>query len=322
MHAAVVRSFGVPPRYEAFDTPQPSGDHEAAVRVLAAGLHPRVRSQADNSHYTSTGELPLIPGIDGVGRLPGGQLAYFILPDTAIGTMAEQTIIDIRRSIELPGDADPVLIAAAMNPAMSSWVALRRRISFQPGQKIMILGATGNAGQMAVQIARHLGASQVIAAGRDQQRLDQLPALGADITISLAGDPGTAAARLGQAAADADVVIDYLWGQPAADAIMALLGRRPDQSVALTWIQIGSVAGSFAPLESAALRSANLTVIGSGQGSVSTTDILAELPALAREITTGTFTINARAVPLPHVEQIWAVPTNPGERIVLTPASY
>jgi NADPH:quinone reductase-like Zn-dependent oxidoreductase len=321
VHAAVVRSFSAPPRYETFDTPQPSGDHQVVVRVLAAGLHPRVRSQAGNSHYTSTGDLPLIPGIDGVGRLPGGQLAYFVLPDTTIGTMAEQTIIDVRRSVELPGDADPVLIAAAMNPAMSSWIALRRRISFQPGQKIMILGATGSAGQMAVQIARYLGASQVIAAGRDQRRLDQLPALGADVIVSLAGDPGPANARLGEAAADADVVIDYLWGQPAADGITALLTRRPDRNVALTWIQIGAVAGRTALLESAALRSANLTVTGSGQGSVSTADILAELPALAREITAGTFTVNARAVPLSQVETIWTAPADPGERIVLTPAS-
>jgi NADPH:quinone reductase-like Zn-dependent oxidoreductase len=321
VHAAVVRSFGTPPRYESLDTPQPSGGHDAAVRVLAAGLHPRVRSQADNSHYTSTGDLPLIPGIDGVGRLPGGQLAYFVLPDTTIGSMAEQTVIDSRRSVELPQDADPVLIAAAMNPAMSSWIALRRRISFRPGQKVMILGATGSAGQLAVQIARHLGASQVIAAGRDPQRLDQLPALGADITVSLAGDPGPAAARLGAAAAAADVVIDYLWGQPAADAIMALLARRHDRSAPLTWIQIGAVAGNSAPLESAALRSANLTVIGSGQGSVRTADILAELPALAREITAGTFTVNARAVPLSQVERIWSAHADPGERIVLTPAS-
>jgi NADPH:quinone reductase-like Zn-dependent oxidoreductase len=321
VHAAVVRSFSTPPRYETFDTPQPSGDHQVMVRVLAAGLHPRVRSQAGNSHYTSTGDLPLIPGIDGVGRLPGGQLAYFVLPDTTVGTMAEQTVIDVRRSVELPGDADPVLIAAAMNPAMSSWIALRRRISFAPGQKIMILGATGSAGQMAVQIARHLGASQVIAAGRDQRRLDQLPALGADVTVSLAGDPGLASARLGEAAAGADVVIDYLWGRPAADAITALLTRRPDRSVALTWIQIGAVAGSTAPLASAALRSANLTVTGSGQGSVSTADILAELPGLAREITAGTFTVNARAVPLSEVETIWTAPADPSERIVLTPAS-
>jgi NADPH:quinone reductase-like Zn-dependent oxidoreductase len=319
MHAAVVRSFGDPPRYETFDTPQPSGDDETAVRVLAAGLHPRVRSQAANSHYTSTGELPLIPGIDGVGRLPGGQLAYFVLPDTTLGSMAEQTIIDPRRSVGLPEGADPVVLAAAMNPAMSAWVALRRRISFPAGQRVLVLGATGSAGQLAVQIARYLGASQVIGAGRDRQRLDLLPALGADLTVSLTGDPQLAAARLGEAAAEADVVIDYLWGQPAADAITAIITRRPDRSRALTWIQIGSVAGRSAPLESAALRAANLAVVGSGQGSVSTADILAELPALARQITAGAFTVNARAVPLEQVERIWTGPAGPAERVVLIP---
>jgi NADPH:quinone reductase-like Zn-dependent oxidoreductase len=320
MHAAVVRSFGEPPRYEIFDAPQPSGGHEAAVQVLAAGLHPRVRSQAANSHYTSTGELPLIPGIDGVGRLPGGQLAYFILPDTTIGSMADQTVIDTRRSVELPPDADPVLLAAAMNPAMSSWLALRRRASFQPGQQVMVLGATGSAGQLAVQVARYLGARQVIAAGRDRQRLDQLPALGADVTVSLAGDPAAAAARLGEAAAETDVVIDYLWGQPAANVITAIITRRPDRGRPLTWIQIGAVAGSSAPLESAALRAANLSVVGSGQGSVSTVDILAELPALAGRITAGVFTVNARAIPLSRVERTWTAPADATQRIVFTPA--
>jgi len=320
MHAAVVRSFGDPPRYESFALPLPSGDHEATVTVLAAGLHPRVRSQAANAHYTSTGELPLVPGIDGVGLLPGGQLAYFLLPDTTVGSMAEQTVIDTRRSIELPAGTDPVLVAAAMNPAMSSWLALRRRVSFEPGQQVTILGATGSAGQMAVQIARYLGARQVIAAGRDQQRLDQLAALGADTTVSLAGDPAEGAAKIGAAAAATDIVIDYLWGQPAADAMAAIVTRRPDRGRPLTWIQIGSVAGRAAPLESAALRAARLTVVGSGQGSVSTADILAELPALARQITAGTFTVNARAVPLAQVEQVWTAPASPTERIVLTPA--
>ena len=321
MHAAVVRSFGEPPRYESYDVPRPSGDHQAAVQVLAAGLHPRVRSQAAGAHYTSTGELPLVPGVDGVGRLPGGQLAYFILPDTTMGSMADETVIDTRRSVVLPADADPVLLAAAMNPAMSSWLALRRRISFPPGQQVMILGATGSAGQMAVQIARYLGASGVIAAGRDQQRLDQLPALGADVTVSLAGDPAAAAAKAGAAAAQTDVVIDYLWGQPAADVMAAIVTRRPDRGRPLTWIQIGSVAGRTAPVESAALRAASLTIVGSGQGSVPTADIVAELPGLAAQIAAGGFTVNARAVPLAQVEQVWTAAAGPTERIVLIPGS-
>src|ERR1700678_498515 len=81
MHAAVVRSFDHPPRYEAYDSPEPSGADEILVDVLAVGLHPRVRTGASGRHYTSTGTLPMIPGVDGVGRLPDGQRVYFVAPD-------------------------------------------------------------------------------------------------------------------------------------------------------------------------------------------------------------------------------------------------
>ena len=157
--------------------------------MLAAGLHPRVRSQANGSHYTSTDDLPLVPGIDGVGRAPDGSLRYFILPDTSMGSMAEQTVIDLRRSIVLAEGADPVQLAAAMNPAMSSWVALRRRIGDVPRSRVLVLGATGNAGRLAVQVAKHMGAAQVIGAGRDPGILATLHDLGADDTVSLAGAP-------------------------------------------------------------------------------------------------------------------------------------
>ena len=166
MHAAVVTKFDSPPAYQEFPTPVPREPNQALADVLAVGLHPRVRSQANGSHYTSTGDLPLIPGVDGVARTPDGATRYFVMGDTTMGAMAEQTVIDLRRSIVLPEGSDPVTIAAAMNPAMSSWVALRRRISFQPGQSVLVLGATGSAGRLAVQVAKYLGASRVIGAGR------------------------------------------------------------------------------------------------------------------------------------------------------------
>jgi NADPH:quinone reductase-like Zn-dependent oxidoreductase len=107
MNAAVVSSFGAAPRYEEFPAPAAADDHDMVVDVIAAGLHPRVRSQADGSHYISSGELPLVPGIDGVGRGADGFLRYFTLPDTRMGAMAEQTVIDTRRSIILPSGSDP-----------------------------------------------------------------------------------------------------------------------------------------------------------------------------------------------------------------------
>ena len=319
MKAAVVSSFGAAPRYEEFPAPIPTGDDDMVIDVIAAGLHPRVRSQADGSHYTSTGELPLVPGIDGVGRGADELLRYFVLPDTHLGAMAEQTVIDTRRSIVLPADADPIAVAAAMNPAMSCWVALRQRVRFQAGQNVLVLGATGNAGQMAVQVAKRLGAHQVVAAGRNAGRLAGLPALGATGTVLLDGDADGAARRLGQAAADADVVIDYLWGEPTAAAMAAVVAGRTDRGQPLTWIEIGSVAGPGAAIPAAALRAARLQIVGSGQGSVSTRDILAELPALAREITEGSFEIDAWPTSLTDVEQAWAAGT--AQRIVITPQS-
>jgi NADPH:quinone reductase-like Zn-dependent oxidoreductase len=214
-------------------------------------------------------------------------------------------------------DGDVAATAAAMNPAMSSWIALRTRIAIGPGQRVLVLGATGNAGQMAVEIAKHLGASHVIAAGRNAERLAAVGDLGADVTISLAREDAYDA--LGEAAADVDIVIDYLWGTPAEHAIRALVTHRHDRSRPLDWIQIGSVAGPDITVPSAALRAANLRIMGSGQGSVTTAAIVAELPALAAEITAGTLTVDAAPLPLSQVETAWNAPTEPGRRIVFAP---
>jgi NADPH:quinone reductase-like Zn-dependent oxidoreductase len=319
MNAAVVRSFADPPAYGPFDTPTPTSPDEMLIDVLAAGLHPRTRSSADGSHYTSTGQLPMIPGIDGIGRDPDGQLRYFVLADTHLGSMADQVVIDPRRSTPLPADTDVLTVAAAMNPAMSSWIALRNPITFEPGQNVLVLGATGNAGQMAVQIAKHLGAGHVIAAGRDPERLATLAELGADTTISLAGDPDSADRALGHAAADVDVVIDYLWGPATQRTMPAAITHRRDRSHPLTWIEIGSMSGPQISLPSAWLRAARLQLVGSGQGSVSSTDIIGELPALAAEISTGIYTIDAVATPLSDVQATWSAPVAPGRRIVFVP---
>ena len=230
--------------------------------------------------------------------------------------MAEQTVIDQRRSVALPDDADPILVAAAMNPVMSSWIALRGRIHFEPGQTVLILGATGSSGRMAVQVAEHLGAGRVIGAGRDPQRLAALADLGADVTVRL--DDAGSTDELARASHDVDVVIDYLWGPSTASAMAALVVNRSDPGKALTWIEIGSVAGPEAAIPSAALRAARLQIVGSGQGSVPTRDILAELPAIAAEITRGTFRIDARSVPLTDVEAAWTE-TETEQRIVFAP---
>jgi len=319
MHAAVVTSFEEPPRYQTHEAPTAHGEHEVVVDVLAVGLHPRVRSGASGSHYTSTDRLPLIPGVDGVGRLPDGKRVYFVGSETGFGTMAEKAIVDVRRTVLLPDDADAVKVAAAMNPAMSSWVALRRRVPLQAGQDVLILGVTGNAGQMAVQIAKRLGAGRVIGAGRDPERLREALKLGADQVVALSENPKTSAAAIADAACEVDLVIDYLWGAPAQETIPALLRKRSDRSRSLDWIQIGSVAGPTIELPSVALRSANFRLQGNGQGAVSPRAYLAELPSLVDEITAARLKVNTVTVGLRDVEAAWRAPSPPGQRTVVVP---
>jgi NADPH:quinone reductase-like Zn-dependent oxidoreductase len=318
MNAAVVTSFAEPPHYQPVKRPEPSGD-EVVADVLAAGLHPRVRSGAAGAHYTSSGTLPMIPGVDGVGRLPDGRVVYFAADDDVLGTMADKALVSPRRSVELPAGADVARVAAAMNPAMSSWVALRRRVRLQPGQSVFVLGATGNAGTMAVQVARRLGAGRVIGAGRDASRLRALTRAGADDVVQLTADADATSAALAAASAETDIVLDYLWGQPTEQAIVALLTARSDRSRPLDWIQVGSVAGPGITLPSAALRSAGLRLLGSGQGSVSPRGYLAELPALVDEITAGSIAVQPNVVQLADVEAAWTRRELPGERTVLVP---
>jgi len=181
-----------------------------------------------------------------------------------------------------------------MNPVMSSWVALTRRVEFRRGQRVMVLGAGGNAGRLAVQVARHLGAGEVFAIER-----------------------GASADQLAEQGSKVDVVLDYLWGEPTAAALQAIVPARADDAQALTWVQIGSVAGPESPIPSAALRAINLRIVGSGQGSVDPGAIKDELRRIAREVGRGTFELAARAVPLAEVADAFASTSR--ERLVLVP---
>lgn len=289
------------------------------VDVLAAGLHHITRGRASGQHYSSNGTLPVIAGVDGVGRGTDGRLRYFVQEPGAPGSMAQRTVIALDHSIELPHDVDPVLLAGAMNPAMASWLALRcrvpgfgRRLPFQQRKRVLVLGATGSSGRLAVQIARHLGAGEVIAAGRDPGRLAQLPALGATDTVTL-GDP-----RLGVLASEVDVVLDFVWGQSAVIAMEAVLRHRQRRDRPLDWVHLGSMAGESAPLPGSFLRSTKLQIMGCGHGALSGRQMLTELPALAEALGRGAFQTQVRTLPLSEVTRGWQAPED-GARLVFTP---
>lgn len=295
IQAIEIKDFKQLPVLSDLQTPKPS-ENEFLIKVLAASVNQRVHAQADGSHYTSTGQLPLVPGVDGVGMLPNGQKGYFMASNPIYGALATQTVVDKHRFLPLSSGVSAVKVAGAMNPAMSSWMAIQTRIAGGvKGKSVLILGATGNAGKLAVQICRYLGASKVIGVGRNPQALDQVAKLGADQTINL--QSSTLAAEI-QQVADVDVVLDYLWGPVTAQFLTGMLAAKEDPNQLLTWVEIGSSAGHSFDFPSAALRSTNLTVIGSGQGSISAKDYLQELPKLAELLSQDTFQVDQQAVPL------------------------
>ncbi len=159
----------------------------------------------------------------------------------------------------------------------------------------------------------------VLRAGRDAGRLQALIDHGADAVVQLSDDADATTAALAATAAEADIVIDYLWGEPALRTMMALLGGRSDRSRALDWIQIGAITGPTLELPSVALRSANLRLQGAGQGSVAPSAYLAELPSLVAAIDAGKIAVSPRPVPLADVERVWLETDAPGERTVLVP---
>ena len=215
MKAAIVQGAGQTPVYGDIAEPVPAAG-ENRITVTAAAISHVVKSRASGQHYSSSDQFPFVVGIDGVGRLDDGSRVYFVMPRAPYGSMAERTVAPSALCLPLPDELDDATAAAIANPGMSSWAAYTERAKLKPGESVLVNGATGTAGRLAVQIARHLGAGKIIATGRDVEVLRQLEALGADVTIPLTDDEAVLEASFReQFKQGVDVVIDYLWGKSA-----------------------------------------------------------------------------------------------------------
>jgi NADPH2:quinone reductase len=320
MNAALVHAFNAPPRHESFGDPV-AADGELVVNVTAAGLHPIVRALANGTHYGSTGELPFIPGVDGAGRLEDGTRVYFGATRSPYGTFAEKSITAKWVCVPLPDGLDEVRAAGIANPAMSSWAALKARAKFAAGESVLILGATGIAGKLSVQIAKRLGARRVVAAGRNPQALEVLKGLGADAIISLSQehDALVAAFRSEIAGDGVDVVLDYLWGPPA-EAVLAAIAHKglKHSSARIRFIQIGSSAAPTISLPAATLRSSGLEMLGSGFGSASMNEIMQAVREFFEVAAKTSFQASLKTVPLHDIEAVWNDPER-DVRIVFQP---
>lgn len=315
MNAAVVSVLGQAPRYQSFPDPV-AAEGECLIEVRAAGLHPIVKAIASGAHYAAGGELPAIPGLDGVGVLEDGTHVFFVFVRKPWGTMAERAAAPLSKCIPLPEGLSDVEAAAIANPGMSAWVSLKERAKLVAGETVLVLGATGVAGQLAIQVARQQGAKRVIGVGRN---VDAIASADVDAVIAL-GEPEDAVreAFTREAAAGIDVVIDYLWGRPTELLLEALAkGFNARATHPTRLVEVGEMAGKTIALPGSTLRSVDLTIVGSGFGAASLDKIFAAIPQLFAMAAEGKLKIAVEPVPLSDVESAWNR-VEKGRRIVFT----
>jgi len=232
MKAGIIKVAGKSPVYGDFNEPV-AGEGQELITVNASALSQFSKSRSMSSHYSSSGTFPSVAGADGVGRTADGRRVYFVLPEAPYGAFAERTLVRSKQCVAVPGGLDDVTAAAIANPGMSAWAALVERAQMRTKERVLVNGATGTAGRLAVQLAKYLGASKVIAAGRNERELQELRSVGADVLIPFTlGNSHPLGAKYYEQALIAefvdgiDVVIDYLWGESAKTIIVAIEGGR------------------------------------------------------------------------------------------------
>jgi len=305
MKAAVVDSFASAPRYGEFAEPQARAE-EVMVSVRAAALSQLVRLQAAGKHYSS-GQPPFVPGADGVGLLDDGRRVYFAFPRPPVGTMAERVAVKANCIVELPESIDDATAAAAANPGMSSWAALTVRAQLQAGETVLVNGATGASGRLAIKIARHLGAARVIATGRNPASKAEMLALGADEFIALDGTRAALTEKFRAAIGrGVDIVLDYVWG-PVAEAFMAAAVGRGAGAAAprIRFVNIGSLGGHEIALPAGAVRSSGLELLGSGLGSVANEVLVRCIGEMFQAMDSADLRIDTETLPLADVASAW-----------------
>lgn len=319
MRAAVLHALGKLPRFEEFPDPIP-GEGEVLVNVSAAALKPVDKQMAAGTHYASPRELPVVCGMDGVGRLEDGTRAFFGGARRPYGAMAERTVVRRVQCFSVPKELDDVTVAAISNPGVSAWLSLKHGGKLAAGETVLILGATGVTGKLAVQIAKILGAGRVVAAGRKEHVLSTLHELGADSTIRLDTPDEELIAAFRREAGEKrfDVVLDYLWGHPTEALLKAITGEEFAIGESETrLVEAGESAGPTITLPAAVLRSTALTIRGTG--GVPPWEILIDaFQQVMNSVARGTLSIETERVPLAEIESAWERDAH-ARRLVMIP---
>lgn len=324
MRAAVIHGFGETPRCEEFPEPA-AGDGDIRVRVSAAVLENFDRLAAGGTHYASRNVFPRFPAVvghSGVGTLEDGTLVAFGGVRPPHGTMAEIAVVpaQLRRFLSpVPDGVDAAVAAALPASAMTGYLPLRYGAGLKPGETVLINGATGVSGRIAVQLAGRLGAGRIVGSGRNPEGLTALRSLGATATVDLTASDDEIVAAYAECAGDGyDVILDFLWGHPTELLLRTIVptevgvaGRR------VRMVQIGQSAGPTITLGAEALRTSGLELTGAG--GVAPEVVQEAIGQVWAWIAEGSLDIDVDRVPLENVSEAWGRSTA-GRRTVIVPS--
>jgi NADPH:quinone reductase-like Zn-dependent oxidoreductase len=321
MKAAIITAAGKSPVYGDFNEPVASEGSEI-IMVSVSALSQFSKSRSSGAHYSLDGQFPSVAGADGVGRAADGQRVYFVLPEAPYGALAEKSLVRPKQCIAIPDGVDDVTAAAIANPGMSAWAALVERAHLQPGETVLVNGATGSAGRLAVQLAKHLGAGKVIGTGRNEGEFKELVSLGADVMIpSTMGSVHPVGGRqyeqslIAEFARGIDVVIDYLWGESAKTVIFAI-AKAVEDARPVRFVHVGGASREEnIELPGAALRSSAIQLMGSGIKSVPFPKLLDSIRNVFDAVVPAKLQIATKTVPLSAINETWDAPGKP--RIVV-----
>ncbi len=306
MRAALVDQIGAVPAPGEAREPERHG--RALLEVLAAPVNPIDLAVAGGTFYADGPELPYVAGKEGVGRvleadhLSPGTRVYFTAPGGvggAEGAMAERAACDEAELVELPDGVDDTLAACFGIAGLAAWLPLEWRAELQEGETVLVLGASGALGTIAVQAAKLLGAGRVVAAARDADGLERARRLGADATVDLGAADDLTTAFREAAEGDIDVTVDPLWGPPAVAAAgaMARFGRL---------VQIGQSAAAEATLPSSVVRGRGLAVLGHTSQLAPREVRASAYRRMVEHAAAGRLSVELETYPLEEVSEMWA----------------
>jgi NADPH:quinone reductase-like Zn-dependent oxidoreductase len=311
------------------------GAGEALVRIQAAALNP-VELHIWNGHFfDGPPRPPYVIGLEGVGVVEEGER---LAPGTRVrveyvhpgygrdGALAEYAVAPeepdasdraSQASVAPIGDVlDDVAAAALGVPVFTALMCLERAQragASLDGAHVLVTGATGAVGLVAVQLAKLMGAARVVAAGRSPERLERALALGADATVELGA--GASASHLRERFAAAaggrlDVALDPLWGEPARAAIDALTGDG-------VYVSFGQAASPVAELSGIPLRNRRVALVGHSGAWATPQERQA---ALARAHALGQLTLDTEELGLDEIGEAWErLARSAGRRLVVRP---